>query len=58
MQNSFQKRTQFSQRNDVLDPPASNADDFLTRDTELLPFSLIGLFGTKVILLTLENPER
>jgi hypothetical protein len=42
----------------VLDPPASNADDFLTRDTELLPFSLIGLFGTKVILLTLENPER
>jgi hypothetical protein len=33
------KLTQFSQGNNVLDPPASNTDGFLTRETVLLPLT-------------------
>jgi hypothetical protein len=55
---SLKKLTYFSQLNNVLDPTAFNVDDFLTRDTVLLPFSLMGLFDTKEMLLTVENPER
>jgi hypothetical protein len=42
----------------VLDYPASNIDGFLPTDTVLLPFTLMELFCTDVMFLTLENPER
>jgi hypothetical protein len=64
LQNAFKKQifleeaNFFSQLNNVLDPTAFNVDDFLTRDTVLLPFSLMGLFDTKKMLLTVESPER
>jgi hypothetical protein len=55
---SIHKITQFSQGNNVLHPPVSNIDSFLPTDTELLPFTLMELFCTKVLFLTLENPQR
>jgi hypothetical protein len=44
---SCQKLTQFSQGNNVLDVPASNADGFLSRGTCVSSTLWIGLFGTK-----------
>jgi hypothetical protein len=44
---SFPKGTQFSCGNNVHDPPASNVDCFLTRDTVLLPFPRMELFFHK-----------
>jgi hypothetical protein len=44
---SFQKLTQFSQRNNVLDAPASNPDGFLSTDTYVLSLSWIGILETK-----------
>jgi hypothetical protein len=38
-QYSFQKETQFSKGNNVLNPPAANINGFLTRYTLLLPFT-------------------
>jgi hypothetical protein len=55
-QSSFQKKTQFSQGNNVLDLPTSNIDGFLTRDTIFLPFYSMEIFCTMVMFLTLENP--
>jgi hypothetical protein len=55
---SSHKLTQFSQVNNVLDPPAYNIDGFLTKDTVFFPFPLMELFCTKVMFLILENPER
>jgi hypothetical protein len=54
----FQKLTQFSLLNTVLDPPASNIDSFLTRDTVLLLFTWIELFSEQVMFHTFEIPER
>jgi hypothetical protein len=56
-QYSFQQVTQFSSGNKVLDPPASNNDSFLTKDTVLVPFTRMELFGTKVMFFTSENIE-
>jgi hypothetical protein len=54
----FHKATQFSQGDNVLDPPASNINGFLPRDTVFLPFTLMELFCAKVIFLMLEHPEK
>jgi hypothetical protein len=56
-QYSFQKETQFSKGNNVLHLLASNINSFLARYTVILPFTCIGLLCTKVMFLTLENPE-
>jgi hypothetical protein len=55
---SFQKFTQFSQVNNVLDILASNIDGFLTRDIVLLLFTWKKVFCTKVMFFTLENLVR
>jgi hypothetical protein len=55
---SFQKLTQFSQGNNVLDAPPSNIDGFVSRVYVLLHFTWIGIFWTKWVFLPIENPVR
>jgi hypothetical protein len=56
--NTFQKVTQFSQINNVLDAPDSNTDGFFfSRDTCVFQLSCICLFGTKRAYLHIENPK-
>jgi hypothetical protein len=40
------------------DPLASNINDSLARDVELLALNSMGLFCTKVMILTHENIDR
>jgi hypothetical protein len=47
---------QFSPVNNVLDPPASHFDSFLTRDIVLLAFTSKEVFCTNVMFLILEHP--
>jgi hypothetical protein len=42
----------------VTDTPTSNTDGFLPRETLLLPFTSVQVFCTKMMILTLENPEK
>jgi hypothetical protein len=51
------KLTQFSQGNNVLDPPASNIDRFLARETVFLPFTGMEIFCTDIMFLTAEYLE-
>jgi hypothetical protein len=39
--------TKFSQGNNLLDPPDSNIDGFLTSDTLLLPFTEFSYFAQR-----------
>jgi hypothetical protein len=50
--------TQHSEGHIMLSPPASNIDNFFTRDMVFLPFTRMGPFCTKMIFLALGNPER
>jgi hypothetical protein len=54
---SFQKLTQFSQRNNVLNAPASNTDGFLSRDICVSSNSLDRYTWNKMCFLHVENPE-
>jgi hypothetical protein len=54
---SFQKLTQFSHVNNVLDDPACNMDGLLLIETCVLSTLLIGLFRTKTVYLHLEKPK-
>jgi hypothetical protein len=56
-QYSFEKQTQFSQGNNVLEAPASILHGFLLRDTYVHSSQLKGIFGTKWAFLTFENPD-
>jgi hypothetical protein len=51
------KLIQFSQGNNVIDAPASNADSCLWRDTCFLELSWIGLFGANTVYPHLEIPK-
>jgi hypothetical protein len=55
---SFQKLTQYSQGHILLGTHALNINSFITRDTLFLPFPRMGPFGTKMMYLATENPER
>jgi hypothetical protein len=55
---SFKQLTQFTMLNKVLDSLASNINDSLTRGIVLLPIPSKGLFGTKLMFLTLSNADR
>jgi hypothetical protein len=57
MQYSFERETQFSKANNVLNPPVSYVSGVLRRYTVILPFTCIELLCRKVMFLTLENPE-
>jgi hypothetical protein len=54
---SFHMLTPSKEGNKVLDPLSSNIDTFLTRGTELLPFSSKELCGTNLMFLIFENLE-
>jgi hypothetical protein len=54
---SFQKLTQFSLGNNVLDAPASNTISFLLRETDVSSTQLNSLFGAKCACLHLENSD-
>jgi hypothetical protein len=54
-QYSFQKLTQFSHRNNVLDAPASELDGFLLRDKCDSSIRVNSLFGTKCAFLLLSK---
>jgi hypothetical protein len=54
---SFQKLTQFSQGNNVLDAPDFNTNHFLSWDTCISSITWIGLFGKKWDFLHLEKPK-
>jgi hypothetical protein len=54
---SFQKLTQFSQGNNVLDAPASNIDSFLCRDICGSPTQLKRPIYNKEPISTLKKPE-
>jgi hypothetical protein len=56
-QYSFQKLTQFSMWNSVLDAPLSDRDSFPLKIPVFLHFSWRGLFWTKRGVLPLENPD-
>jgi hypothetical protein len=53
----FQKLTQFSQGNNLLNAPASNTDGFLLRDTCVSSTYCIGLLKKKMTFLRLENSD-
>jgi hypothetical protein len=53
----FQKLTQFSQWNNVLDYTASNTYVFLSRDTGFSSTMLVGLLGRRTAYLHLEKPK-
>jgi hypothetical protein len=57
MKYSFQKLTQFSQGNNVLDAAASNIKGFFGEIQVLLQVSCIYLFGTNRTYLLLETPK-
>jgi hypothetical protein len=57
MQYSFQKLTQFSQGNNVLDAPPSNIDVFLLKYTCLYSTQLSRPIWKKSAFLSLENPD-
>jgi hypothetical protein len=56
-QYSFHMLTPSSERKKALDPLSSNIDSFLTRDTEVVPFSSKELCGTNLMFLIFENLE-
>jgi hypothetical protein len=57
-QRSFQKLTQFTMFTKVQDTLACKINPSLTRATVLLPFTWMGWFSTKVMLLIQENSEK
>jgi hypothetical protein len=56
-QNSFQKLTRFTQRNNMLHVPASNIDAFLSQIHVFFHLILIGPFATKHTFVPIENPD-
>jgi hypothetical protein len=54
-QYTFQKLTQFTMLNKMLDPLYSNIDDSLTRGTVLLPFTRMGWFCKKLMILPVKT---
>jgi hypothetical protein len=57
-QRSFQKVTQFTMLNKVKFPLAWNVNASLIRAAVLLPFTSMGRFSRKVMLLIQENTEK
>jgi hypothetical protein len=57
-QHSFKKQTQFTMLHKVQDPLACKVNPSLTRATVFLPFTWMGWFSTKVMLLIQEISEK